>query len=73
MIIDFDPGGGWADFNLFIVDYSAVGESTMWGSDNFIGSVARLTRPIVTLNFDIEINPENQGDGSSPEKAWQLK
>lgn len=73
ILVDFESSGGWADFNIFVIDYPEINEITLWGSDNCPLSRAYNCRPIIILNSDIEIDTENSGDGSSSTSAWKLK
>jgi len=52
---------GYIDPKWLYDSYHSVNEPTYAG------------RPIVVLNNNVEIDTDKDGDGSSPDKAWQLK
>ena len=62
-------------FMLFIVDNDKVTSSAnyLYSSENYAEPGVYAGRPIVILNTDVEISDTNTGDGSTAEKAWQIK
>ncbi len=57
----------------FMKNDSTIASSILCDSAKYEGTNEKQFRPVITLNSGVQLDIQNSGDGSSPEKAYAIK